>query len=69
MNQPKKKTICRLRRSPEGTVTGEIVDHDGIILSSQDFGKFSDNGYDRLIELIRQQAPEVPIVEIDIAGN
>lgn len=69
MRKLRNKAVCRLKRSPDGNVTGEIVGHDGTILSSQNFGKFSDSGYERLMELIQLQNLEITIIEIDVAGN
>ncbi len=63
------KVTISLRRLAAGQVVIEIRDEAGEVAETRMFGKFSEAAYERLLSFIREEFPDMPVVEADISGN
>jgi hypothetical protein len=66
---PKKKGTLYFRRSPDGNVTAEIINHDGQAEVVKDFGKFTGDAYQRLFNIIKRDNPGLDIQDIELMGR
>lgn len=70
MSEPKKKKgRIHFKRSVDGNVSAEIVNQDGQIEVMKDFGKFTEDEYQRLFDIIRHENSEIEIQDIELTGS
>ena len=65
----KKKGLFRLRRLSDGTITAEIVNADGQLQDIRTFGVFSESEFHSLFQRIRQEVPDIEVIEVQFTNN
>ena len=65
----KKKGLFRLKRSSDGTVTAEIVNAEGQVEDIRTFGVFSESEFHSLFQRIRQEVPDIEVIEVQFTNN
>jgi hypothetical protein len=66
----KDKATVACRRAASGEVTGEIINENGEIISSKNFGIMPEEEYRQLLKLIEQEFPDIWQGDtIELTGN
>jgi hypothetical protein len=66
----KDKATVAFRRAASGEVTGEIINENGEIISSKNFGIMTEEGYRRVLKLMEQKFPDIGQGDtIELTGN
>ncbi len=66
----KDQSTILFRRLKTGDVIGEIVDSNGKIVMSKNFGDLSDKEIQNVLEAFQEEYPDVDIYPtIEVAGN
>jgi hypothetical protein len=65
----KRKGVVRFTRSSDGTVTATIINADGQVEDVRTFGVFSESEYHRLFQRIREEMPDIEVIEVEVANN
>ncbi len=64
-----KKGTFKFKRSSDGTVTAEIINEDGQVEETKNFGVFSESEYQKLFDAIRKEMPDVEVMGIEVTEN
>lgn len=65
----KPRGTIHLRRTATGCVIGQIIDDNGAVQNESNFGEFTDAEYAGLIELIKKEMPDLPIISTELTVN
>jgi len=65
----KKIGLFKFTRLSDGTVTAEIINADGQVEDTRTFGVFSESEFHSLFQTIRQEVPEVEVIEVEVTNN
>jgi hypothetical protein len=65
----KKIGFLRFTRSSDGTVTAEIINADGQVQDTRNFGVFSESEYHILFRAIREHMPDVEVIEVEVTDS
>ena len=68
MEETRKHAAICFRRTRDGHVVAEILTPDGTIQATRDFGKFTEDEYRRLFEVIRQEYPDAAL-PVEVTEN
>jgi hypothetical protein len=60
-----KASFC-LRRMPDGEVIGQIIDEQGCIVETRNFGKFSVEEFERCSAVLSLEMPDLHLQPIDV---
>lgn len=55
----KDKATVVFRRLADGNVIGEIIDEEGIVVESKNFGVMSVEEFERVLDLVNENDPEL----------
>jgi len=66
----KGKATVTFRRSASGDVTGEIINEQGEIVVSRNFGIMTEEEYRRVLKMIEEKYPDIGSDDpIELTGN
>ncbi len=65
----KEKITITIKRFKDGEVVGEVVGESSGVIETRHFGKLTEDQYERVFEVFKQESPEVEIQKVELVEN
>jgi hypothetical protein len=65
----KEKVTITIKRFKDGEVVGEVVGESSGVIETRRFGKLTEDQYERVFEVFKQESPDVEIQKVELVEN